>query len=150
MINVQTEDFSLQAEYDKLRANTSVGAVVTFSGLVRDLNQGQTVTSLTLEHYPGMTEKSMTQIVEQAKYRWNIIDSTVIHRVGTLKLSDQIVFVGVACLHRQDAFAACEFIMDHLKSAAPFWKKECTADNNSRWLDAQQADLDAIRKWSKE
>jgi len=150
LINVQTEDFSLQAEYDKLRGKSSVGAVVTFSGLVRDLNQGLTVSSLTLEHYPGMTEKALAKIVEQAKSRWNIINCTVIHRIGTLKLSDQIVFVGVASLHRQDAFAACEFIMDHLKSAAPFWKKECTADNNSRWLDAQQADLDALKKWGNE
>lgn len=150
MIKVQPQDFSLQTEYDNLRSKSSVGAVVTFSGLVRDLNQGLSVSSLTLEHYPGMTEKALAQIVEQAKSRWNIINCTVIHRIGELKLSEQIVFVGVACLHRQDAFAACEFIMDYLKNAAPFWKKECTADKNSRWLAAQQTDLDACKKWNNQ
>ncbi len=146
---MQTTDFNLQAEHDKLREKSSVGAVVTFSGLVRDINQGKEVSSLTLEHYPGMTEKSLTKIVEQAKSRWNIIDCTVIHRIGELKLSDQIVFVGIASLHRQDAFAACEFIMDYLKTEAPFWKKESTTDNESYWVDAREGDLKALNKWSK-
>ena len=148
MIKVQTKDFNLQVEYDKLREKTSTGAVVTFSGLVRDINHGASVTTLTLEHYPGMTEKALSEIVAQAKSRWRIIDCTVIHRVGELQLSDQIVFVGVASLHRHDAFAACEFIMDFLKTQAPFWKKELTANNESHWLDARESDLDALHKWN--
>jgi len=149
MIKLQEEDFSVQAEYDKLRETSSVGALVTFTGLVRDMNQGKTVTSLQLEHYPGMTEKSLAKIVEEAKSRWHITDCTVIHRVGELTLSDQIIFVGVASVHRHDAFAACEFIMDYLKTEAPFWKKESTADKQSYWLDARESDLTALNKWRK-
>ncbi|MFT6985954.1 MAG: molybdopterin synthase catalytic subunit [Psychromonas sp.] len=149
MIRLQTEDFSMQAEYDKLRVKSSVGAVVVFSGLVRDINQGKAVSSLTLEHYPGMTEKSLAKIVEQAQFRWDIIDCTVIHRIGELKLSDQIVFVGIASLHRQDAFAACEFIIDYLKTEAPFWKKESATNKESYWLDAREGDLAQLSKWKK-
>lgn len=148
LIRVQREDFNLQTEYDKLRETSSVGALVTFTGLVRDMNQGKTVAALQLEHYPGMTEKSLTKIVEQAKSRWHITDCTVIHRVGELHLSDQIVFVGVATVHRHDAFAACEFIMDYLKTETPFWKKESTTDKQSYWLDARESDLNALTKWS--
>ena len=147
MIRVQSEDFNLQVEYDHLRAKSSVGAVVTFCGLVRDVNQGQDISTLTLEHYPGMTEKMLTDIVLRAKERWAFIDCTVIHRVGELQLQDQIVFVGVASLHRTEAFAACEFIMDYLKTEAPFWKKEQIAGQGSQWLDARESDLTALSKW---
>ncbi|WP_028862892.1 molybdopterin synthase catalytic subunit MoaE [Psychromonas aquimarina] len=148
MIKVQSEDFNQQVEYNRLRKDPSVGAVVTFSGLVRDINQGEQVSTLTLEHYPGMTESSLAEIVKQAESRWNIIDCTVIHRIGELQLLDQIVFVGIASLHRQDAFAACEFIMDYLKTQAPFWKKETNAQQQSYWVDARDSDQEALNKWT--
>ncbi|PKH04372.1 molybdopterin synthase catalytic subunit MoaE [Psychromonas sp. MB-3u-54] len=148
MIRVQTEDFNQQREYDCLREQSSVGAVVTFTGLVRDMNQGEQVAGLTLEHYPGMTEKSLAQIVLQAKQRWNILACTLIHRVGELTLSEQIVFVGIATAHRKDAFAACEYIMDYLKTQAPFWKKECNSQGISYWVDARESDNSALDKWS--
>lgn len=148
MINVQYEDFNQQFEYERLRKESNTGAIVTFTGLVRDINQGEQITALTLEHYPAMTEKALTNIVEQAKQRWSIIDATVIHRVGELQLLDQIVFVGVASLHRGDAFAACEFIMDYLKTEAPFWKKESNSTGESYWVDARESDQNALRKWS--
>ncbi|MCP5076995.1 MAG: molybdopterin synthase catalytic subunit MoaE [Psychromonas sp.] len=147
MIKVQTEDFNQQIEYDRLRQESSTGAVVTFTGLVRDINQGEQISALTLEHYPAMTEKALTDIVEQAKARWSLINTTVIHRVGELGLLDQIVFVGVASLHRGDAFAACEFIMDHLKTQAPFWKKETNSQGESYWVDARESDQSALNKW---
>ena len=149
MIRVQTEDFNQQREYDRLREQSSIGAVVTFTGLVRDINQGEKVVSLTLEHYPLMTEKSLAQIVKQAKQRWNILACTLIHRVGELTLSEQIVFVGIATAHRQDAFAACEYIMDYLKTQAPFWKKECNSQGESYWVDARESDSSALHKWSE-
>lgn len=149
MIRVQTEDFNQQREYDRLREQSSVGAVVTFTGLVRDLNQGEQVVGLTLEHYPLMTEKSLTQIIMQAQQRWNILACTLIHRVGELMLSEQIVFVGIAAAHRQDAFAACEYIMDHLKTQAPFWKKECNSQGESYWVNARESDSSALDKWSE-
>lgn len=148
MIKVQTEDFDLQVEYDKLREQSRVGAVVTFSGLVRDCNLGETVSGLTLEHYPGMTEKCLMEIVEQAKQRWDILACTVIHRVGKLNIQDQIVFVGIASLHRQEAFACCEFIMDYLKTQAPFWKKESNEKGQSYWVDARESDNQALLKWT--
>ena len=147
MIRIQSEDFNLQVEYDQLRQQSSVGAVVTFSGLVRDCNLGQSVSGLTLEHYPGMTEKSLTEIVEQAKQRWDILACRIIHRVGKLALQDQIVFVGVAAQHRQEAFSCCEFIMDYLKTQAPFWKKECNEQGDSYWVDARESDEQALCKW---
>ncbi|PKF60671.1 molybdopterin synthase catalytic subunit MoaE [Psychromonas sp. psych-6C06] len=147
MIKVQQQDFNQQVEYDSLRQSSRTGAVVTFTGLVRDINQGEQISTLTLEHYPGMTEKSLIEIVEQAKARWSIIDVRVIHRIGKLQLLDQIVFVGVASLHRGDAFAACEFIMDHLKTGAPFWKKETNHLGESYWVDARECDQNALKKW---
>lgn len=147
MISVQGEDFNQQIEYERLRQNSETGAIVTFTGLVRDINQGEQVSSLTLEHYPAMTEKALSDIVEQAKLRWSLINTTVIHRVGKLQLLDQIVFVGVASLHRADAFAACEFIMDYLKTAAPFWKKETNNKGESYWVDARESDQKALNKW---
>lgn len=149
LIKVQFQDFNQQQEYERLRLNSSTGAIVTFTGLVRDINQGESITALTLEHYPAMTEKALVEIVDQAKARWSIIDCTVIHRVGELKLLDQIVFVGIASLHRGDAFAACEFIMDFLKTQAPFWKKETNAQGDTYWVDARENDQLALEKWDE-
>lgn len=149
MINIQHQDFNQQVEYDRLRQASHTGAIVTFTGLVRDINQGEQITALTLEHYPAMTEKALSDIVKQAKARWSIIDVTVIHRIGELQLLDQIVFVGVATLHRGDAFAACEFIMDFLKTQAPFWKKETNSQGECYWVDARESDQLALNKWEK-
>ena len=149
LIRVQTENFNQQQEYDRLRSDSSTGAIVTFTGLVRDINQGESITALTLEHYPAMTEKALAEIVDKAKQRWSMIDCTVIHRVGELKLLDQIVFVGIASLHRGDAFAACEFIMDFLKTQAPFWKKETNSEGKTYWVDAREHDQIALEKWDK-
>lgn len=146
-VRVQTEDFDLAAELAHLRAEQpQVGAVVTFLGTVRDINEGLAVSEMELEHYPGMTEKALEDILDQAKRRWNIIDALVIHRVGPLKAMDQIVLVAVTSAHRGEAFAACEFIIDYLKTQAPFWKKEQTAQG-ARWVDARVADDEALAKW---
>ena len=129
MIRIQEADFDLSAEIANLRkGDRQVGAVVSFLGTVRDMNVGSEVHSMTLEHYPGMTEKALEAIVAQAKARWDIRNTLIIHRVGPLKPEDQIVLVVVTSAHRAEAFAACEFMMDYLKTAAPFWKKEETAD----------------------
>ena len=146
MIQIQTEDFDLAAEYAALGKSHSTGAVVTFIGKVRDFNQGDNVSGLTLEHYPGMTEKSLAKILVEAETRWSIQGVKVIHRVGELALGDQIVFVGVASMHRGDAFQACEFIMDYLKTQAPFWKKEAT-ETGSHWVDARETDTTAADRW---
>lgn len=148
MIQVQTDDFNQQIEYDHLREASQTGAIVTFTGLVRDINQGQNISTLTLEHYPLMTEKILNEIVVQAKLRWSILNVRVIHRVGELQLLEQIVFVGIASLHRGDAFAACEYIMDHLKASVPFWKKECNTTGKSYWVDARESDQLALKKWN--
>ena len=147
-IRVQTDDFDIAAELVLLRTgtNASVGAVASFVGLVRDVNDGSGVSTLTLEHYPLMTEKALTGIVREAESRWRILGSTVIHRVGELKPTDQIVLVLVASAHRGDAFAACEFIMDYLKTQAPFWKKEQTP-NGARWVEARDSDDAAASRW---
>lgn len=148
-IRVQTEAFDLSAEVAALhRANPKVGAVVAFLGLVRDINEGQGVATMTLEHYPGMTEKALGRIVAEANDRWALLDATVIHRVGELQPTDPIVLVAVASSHRQDAFAACAFIMDYLKTQAPFWKKETTPEGE-RWVDARESDEAAAAHWSK-
>jgi molybdopterin synthase catalytic subunit len=146
-IFVQTEDFDLSTEVAKLRATMpAVGAVVSFVGVVRDLNDGLDVHAMELEHYPGMTEMALEEIVALASLRWQLIDSVVIHRVGPLKPLDQIVLVAVATAHRGEAFAACEFIMDYLKTQAPFWKKEQTPEGE-RWVDARETDDAALVKW---
>lgn len=146
-VSVQQADFDLAEEIASLRSlSKEIGAIATFQGLVSDLNEGDQVTELTLEHYPGMTEKQLEKIVLEAEQRWPLLGVRVIHRVGTLQVSDQIVFVGVASRHRQAAFEACEFIMDYLKTAAPFWKKEQT-ESGSRWVDSRQADHDAKSRW---
>lgn len=148
-IRIQEADFSVDEEYQRLRAAHPAmnGAICTFSGLVREFGDKTGVTGMFLEHYPGMTEHSLQLIINQAAVRWTLNDVTVIHRVGQLSLSDQIVFVGVSSAHRADAFAACEFIMDYLKTDAPFWKKECH-DQGSEWVEAKESDLKRAKKWS--
>ena len=130
------------------RDNPRIGAIASFVGVVRDLNEGERVAAMTLEHYPGMTEKSLHDIVEQAKDRWDLKDALVIHRVGPLMPQDQIVLVAVTSAHRGEAFAACEFIMDYLKTFAPFWKKEDTPEG-ARWVDARVSDDQAMARWAK-
>lgn len=147
MISIQQNDFNLGDEYAALvAADTAAGAVVTFVGRVRDLNLGHEVKGLHVEHYPGMTEKALQEIVAQAQLRWQILRWRIIHRVGDLQLGDNIVFVGVSSAHREDAFNAVEFLMDYLKTRAPFWKKELTA-NGSIWLDSQEKDQRAVKRW---
>ncbi len=148
-ISIQTDDFNLGHEVDLLEKDNPVdGAVVTFSGRVRNANLGKTVTGLYLEHYPGMTENSLQKIIEQAQQQWQIGRVCVIHRIGQLLVGEQIVFVGVTSKHRQDAFAACEFIMDFLKIKAPFWKKELS-DGEHHWLDAKQSDQEKAALWKE-
>jgi molybdopterin synthase catalytic subunit len=147
-VRVQKEDFDAGVEIAKLReGNPKVGAVASFIGIVRDLNEGDAVATLTLEHYPGMTEKSLEEIVTQARQRWDIYDALVVHRVGTLSPLDQIVLVVVTSAHRGESFKACEFLMDYLKTQAPFWKKEVTPDG-ARWVDARASDDAAAERWS--
>ncbi len=147
MVRIQAEDFDAGAEMVAMRkGNPAIGAIASFVGVVRDVNEGNAVCDMTLEHYPGMTEKSIEEIVTQARGRWNVIDALVVHRVGLLKPTDQIVLVMVASAHRGDAFAACEFIMDYLKTRAPFWKKENTAEG-ARWVDARATDVAAAERW---
>ena len=138
-LSVQAQDFDLGAEVRAISGNPGIGAVASFIGLVRDVE-------MTLEHYPGMTERAIAKIVDEAKARWQVMDCTVIHRYGALKPNDQIVLVAVASGHRGDAFAACEFIMDYLKTQAPFWKKEQTAEG-ARWVEAKSADDKAAERW---
>jgi len=146
-VRVQTEDFDVGRELSALRdGDPSIGAVAAFVGTVRDVNADASVTSMTLEHYAGMTEKALDAIVTEAKTRWSVAQALVIHRVGPLKPADQIVLVGVTSAHRGDAFAACEFIMDYLKTRAPFWKKEETP-SGTRWVEARASDDDAAARW---
>ncbi len=146
-IRIQTEDFDAGAEMAALRrGNPKVGAVASFVGVCRDANDGDPVSAMTLEHYPGMTERALEKIVAEAKDRWRVIDILVVHRVGELKPADQIVLVVVVGEHRGDAFAACEFIMDYLKTRAPFWKKEQTPQG-ARWVEARSSDDEAAGRW---
>ena len=148
-VRVQTGDFDISREIALLRKdNPGIGAIASFIGVVRDLNEGDRVTGMTLEHYPGMTEKSVEDIITQARARWQVMDALVIHRIGALKPLDQIVLVVVSSAHRGDAFAACEFIMDFLKTRAPFWKKEQTG-SGARWVDARAADDVAAERWQQ-
>jgi len=149
-VRVQTEDFDTGVEINRMRhSRMDTGAIVSFVGLVRDTNHGSDVTAMTLEHYPGMTERALEEIVAQAKERWDIFDALVIHRVGTLKPMDQIVLVAVSGAHRGEAFAACEFIMDYLKTEAPFWKKEQTSAGE-RWVEARSSDEVARERWNSD
>lgn len=146
-VRVQEADFDVGAEILALRTrNPRIGAVASFIGVCRDLNEGQAVSAMTLEHYPGMTEKSIQEIIDQAKARWTLYDVLVIHRVGTLGPTEQIVLVVVTSSHRGEAFAACEFVMDYLKTRAPFWKKEATPAG-ARWVDARESDDAAAARW---
>ena len=138
-ISVQKDDFEIGFEIENISKNNSIGAVASLIGLVRDVQ-------MTLEHYPGMTERAIEKIVDDAKSRWQVMDCTVIHRYGALQPNDRIVMVAVASGHRGDAFAACEFIMDYLKTQAPFWKKEQTAEG-ARWVEAKTADDKAVERW---
>ncbi|MEK7439085.1 MAG: molybdopterin synthase catalytic subunit MoaE [Pseudomonadota bacterium] len=147
-VRVQQEDFDVGAEIAAFRrADPGIGAIASFIGLVRDVNEGDAIAGLSLEHYPGMTEKALEGIVAEAKSRWDIIDALVIHRVGALKPLDQIVLVVVSGAHRGASFDACEFIMDYLKTRAPFWKKEQTAQG-ARWVEASASDDQAAERWS--
>lgn len=148
-ILVQAEPFDLAAELAALyRGHPEVGAVASFLGITRDRNDGQGVTAMTLEHYPGMTERALERIANEARSRWDLLDVTIIHRVGELWPTDPIVLVAVAAAHRGDAFAACEFIMDYLKTRAPFWKKEVTPEGE-RWVDARATDEEAAQRWAE-
>lgn len=149
VIKVQTDDFDVAQVLANLRNNKpQVGAIVSFVGLVRDINDGADVSTLTLEHYPEMTEKALQSIVDEAKQRWDVMDAVVIHRVGTLLPTDQIVLVAISSAHRQAAFSACEFIMDYLKTQAPFWKKE-TNNQGARWVEARASDDEAKARWTQ-
>ncbi len=149
MVKVQHEDFDAGAEIASMRlSRPDIGAVAVFLGQVRDINDGSSVVKLTLEHYPGMTEKALEDIVAQAVKRWHIFDALVIHRVGTLQPMDQVVMVAVVGAHRAAAFDACEFIMDYLKTQAPFWKKELTG-SGERWVEARESDNLAKARWDQ-
>lgn len=153
-VAIQTHDFDLGAEVAALRqADPRVGAVCSFIGTVRDRAAGQaagTVASMELEHYPGMTEKSIEAMIDAAQARFDILDARVVHRVGLLQSMDQIMMVAVSAAHRGEAFQACEFLMDYLKTQAPFWKKEQGADGGARWVDARVADDAALARWGIE
>ena len=151
MISVQHKDFNIGVEYENLRIfSKSPGAIVTFTGLVRQIYNNESksdiVQSLYLEHYPGMTEQKLKEIEEQARSNWELLGSKIIHRVGELRADDQIVFVGVTSSHREDAFLAAQFIMDFLKNEAPFWKKQKT-QHGDEWISRRKSDLAAIAKW---
>jgi len=146
-LRVQTDDFDVGVEIARLRAgNPAIGAVASFIGVCRDLNEGDRVADMVLEHYPGMTERALEAIAVDARSRWDLIDILIVHRVGRMLPTDQIVFVAVTSGHRGEAFAACEFLMDYLKTRAPFWKKEQTADG-ARWVDARADDNLAADRW---
>ena len=146
-IAVQQQDFDVSAETRELCSERrDIGAVASFSGLVRDVSDSENLLALELEHYPGMTEKALQSIAEDAQHRWDILDLTIIHRVGRLAPGDNIVLVVVASAHRRDAFEACEFLMDYLKTQAPFWKKEICKDGES-WVASRHSDQQAAQRW---
>ena len=148
-IAVQQQDFDVSAETRELCSERrDIGAVASFSGLVRDVSDSENLLALELEHYPGMTEKALQSIAEDARHRWDILDLTIIHRVGRLVPGDNIVLVVVASAHRRDAFEACEFLMDYLKTQAPFWKKEISKKGES-WVDSRHSDHQAAQRWKK-
>jgi molybdopterin synthase catalytic subunit len=146
-VRVQTEDFDVSTELNALRAGRpQVGAVAMFVGTVRDINEGDAVSAMELEHYPGMTESSLQAMIDQAHQRWDVLDCLIVHRVGRLAPLDQIVLVIVSSAHRKQAFEACEYLMDFLKTEAPFWKKESTPAG-TRWVEARQTDDAAAARW---
>ncbi len=147
MIKVQKQDFNPDTELQALRGgNPDVGAVVSFLGVVREGSGDQKITSMTLEHYPGMTERQLQEIENEARKRWALSDCLIIHRYGTLRPGDNIVLVMTLSRHRQDAFHAAEFLMDYLKTSAPFWKKEVIA-GEEKWVEAKQSDVEATKSW---
>jgi molybdopterin synthase catalytic subunit len=147
LLAIQTEDFDASKEYEALRKDANnAGAIVSFVGLVRDTEQK--LKAMVLEHYPGMTESAIEEIVDSAKQSWQIDEPRIIHRVGELKAGDQIVFVGVSSTHRGDAYQACEYIMDQLKTRATLWKKEVTEDGE-KWLDSKSSDIERAQRWNK-
>ena len=147
-IRVQATALDVTAELAPLlQGDPAIGGVVSFVGLMRDVNQGDPVSKMTLEHYPGMTEKALGAIAEEAASRWDLLRVRVIHRVGDIRPEDPIVLVAVASAHRGEAFQACEFIIDYLKTRAPFWKREQTADGQTRWVEARASDEDAAAVW---
>lgn len=149
-VRVQTTDFDLGHEIKLLRENNpQTGAVVSFLGIARDFSENERIQSMTLEHYPNMTEKVLTTIISDAQHRFEISDALIIHRIGSFKPNDQIVLVAVTSTHRKAAFLACEFIMDFLKTQAPFWKKEQT-ENGERWVEAKQSDEMATQQWGED
>lgn len=149
-VSIQTQDFNLAMEVDALRqSDKRVGAVCTFTGTVRDSNDGLSVSSMELEHYPGMTEKAIEAMIDEALNRFDIFGARVVHRVGFLQPLDQVVMVAVTSAHRGESFKACEFLMDYLKTQAPFWKKEQTPEG-ARWVDARVTDDAALAKWGIE
>ncbi|MCO1334563.1 molybdopterin synthase catalytic subunit MoaE [Microbulbifer sp. OS29] len=151
-IEVCEEPLNVAAEYTALQGNSGDGACALFVGSVRDFNAGSDVCGLALEHYPGMTEKSLQRITRDARDRWSLGRVTIVHRVGPMQINDEIVFVGVTSPHRQAAFAACQYIMDRLKTEAPFWKREAVADQTGsaaeRWVEARDSDAAELEKWS--
>jgi molybdopterin synthase catalytic subunit len=149
-VRVQLDDFDVGAEIAALTAGrTDIGAIVTFTGLVRGSAGGRDLTSMTLEHYPGMTEAELEQVEAEARERWPLQATLVVHRIGELRPGANIVLVVTASAHRQAAFEAAEFLMDYLKTRAPFWKKEAFADGQATWVDAREADTAATRRWSE-
>lgn len=149
MIRIQTEDFDIGAEVRRLTAGrTDLGAIVTFTGTVRDTAKGQPITAMALEHYPGMTERELERIEQEALVRWPLAASLVIHRIGSLKAGDNIVLVVTASAHRHAAFEAAEFLMDYLKTSAPFWKSETAAGGKAHWVDARESDGAAMARWA--
>ena len=146
-VHIQAEDFNLNEEIEKLRAQDKrIGAICTFTGTVRDRNDGLNISSMELEHYPGMTEKAIEAMVDEAMARFDIFGARVVHRIGLLQPLDQVVMVAVTSSHRGESFKACEFLMDYLKTQAPFWKKEQTPEG-ARWVDARVSDDAALAKW---
>ena len=149
-VSIQTEDFNLAIEVEALRQNDKrVGAICTFTGTVRDRNDGLSIKSMELEHYPGMTEKAIEAMIDEASVRFNIFGARIVHRVGLLQPLDQVVMVAVTSAHRGESFKACEFLMDYLKTQAPFWKKEQTPEG-ARWVDARVTDDAALARWGIE
>ncbi|MBQ0796348.1 molybdopterin synthase catalytic subunit MoaE [Zhongshania sp.] len=146
---IHEADFDVSEECRALVSSNRCGAVAQFVGVMRDYNEGDDVVAMELEHYPGMTERSIESIIERANTRWPLLSVTVIHRVGKLLPGAQIVFVGVGAMHRHAAFAACEFIMDYLKTEAPFWKKEKKSDGSERWVDARVSDAESLARWAE-
>ena len=148
-VSVQENDFDLAAELAALRASsTKIGALVSFVGLVRDFSRDEKIENIFLEHYPGMTEKALDKIIHEAEVRWNLLGTRVIHRIGLLRPNEQIVLVATAAVHRGEAFASCEFIIDYLKTAAPFWKKEQTS-TSAQWLETRETDMQRSARWQK-